>query len=124
MSRLTRLQDTDSYQTRDGSKIRELMHPAQHGNQQQSLAEAVILVGQKTRVHHHKQSEELYHITHGTGCMTLGEEQFAVQPGDTICIPPGMAHCIENTGSEALHILCMCAPPYSHDDTVIMSDEE
>lgn len=108
------------FQTRDGSEIRELLHPARHGNRRQSLAEAVIGVGRTTRLHYHEKSEELYHITHGRGRMTLGTEKFDVRSGDTICIPPGTMHCIENTGDDDLRILCMCAPAYSHDDTVIV----
>jgi mannose-6-phosphate isomerase-like protein (cupin superfamily) len=116
----SRLAELASYTTRDGSEIRELMHPSQQGNRNQSLAEAVVAPGQQTRLHYHRQSEELYHITHGRGRLTLGEETIEVRPGDTICIPPGTPHCILNTGEEALHILCMCAPAYSHDDTVVM----
>lgn len=108
------------YPTRDGSMIRELMHPSHHGNHQQSLAEAIVEVGAQTRLHYHRQSEELYHITHGQGRLTLGEETLDLQPGDTVCIPPGTPHCIRNTGPEPLHVLCMCAPAYSHADTVVM----
>jgi len=116
----TRKQNIKSYVTRDGSEIRELMHPAVQGNQAQSLAEAIIQPGQRTHLHQHPQSEELYYITAGQGQMTLGTEQFTVIIGDTICIPPGTPHCIENTGIQALHILCMCSPPYSHADTQLL----
>jgi mannose-6-phosphate isomerase-like protein (cupin superfamily) len=116
----TRKQDIKSYITRDGSEIRELMHPAVQGNQAQSLAEAIIQPGQQTHLHQHPQSEELYYITAGQGHMTLGTEHFSVSVGDTICISPGTPHCIENTGTQALHILCMCSPPYSHADTKLL----
>jgi mannose-6-phosphate isomerase-like protein (cupin superfamily) len=52
--------------------------------------------------------------------MTLGAATFDVDVGDTICIPPNTPHRIANTGTEALHILCACAPPYAHEDTEIM----
>ena len=52
--------------------------------------------------------------------MTLGQEEFEVTTGDTICIPPGTPHCIENTGGQALVILCSCAPAYAHDDTELL----
>lgn len=110
----------EAYVTRDGSLIRELLHPDAHGNAQQSLAEAEVAPGATTRLHLHIRSEELYHITAGQGLMTLGAEQFAVAVGDTVCIPPGTAHCIRNTGAQALRILCCCAPPYAHDDTVLV----
>jgi mannose-6-phosphate isomerase-like protein (cupin superfamily) len=120
MTHLTRRQDAKPYQTRDGSEIRELMHPALHGNRQQSLAEAIIRVEQKTHLHYHQLSEELYHVIYGTGRITLGEDQFSLRPGDTVCIPPGTVHCIENIGHEDLHILCICVPAYSHNDTVVI----
>jgi mannose-6-phosphate isomerase-like protein (cupin superfamily) len=116
----TKYQDTPAYTTKDGSTIRELMHPAVHGNKNQSLAEAIIAVGEKTQLHRHLQSEELYHITAGHGLMQLGEERFAIGPGDTVAIPPGTPHAVENSGDEPLRILCCCAPPYSHDDTELL----
>ncbi len=118
---ISRFAAAKSYLTRDGSRIRELMHPAVHGNSNQSLAEAIVEPGQRTHLHLHRQSEEIYYLTAGHGNMTLGEEHFPVCAGDIVCIPPGTPHCIENTGNEALHVLCMCSPAYSHDDTVILA---
>lgn len=113
----TRYSQCQPYETLDGSSIRELMHPGQHGNRNQSLAEAVVEPGQHTRLHRHYESEELYHITAGRGRMTLGDEQFEVTVGDTVLIPPGTWHAIENTGTEPLVILCACSPAYAHTDT-------
>lgn len=115
----------EEYITRDGSGIRELMHPAndtdsRYGVRLQSLAEATVPTGLKTRLHRHHLSEELYHITRGKGLMTLGESKFRVEEGDTVCIPPGAAHCIKNIGKNELKILCCCSPAYSHDDTEIL----
>ena len=116
----TRYADVPAFITKDGSEIRELMHPSTHDSRVQSLAEAVVAPGTTTRLHRHRQSEELYHITAGRGRMTLGEEHFDVGPGDTLCILPGTPHCIANTGTEPLHILCCCAPAYAHDDTELL----
>ena len=116
----TRYAAVPAFITKDGSEIRELMHPSTHGNHAQSLAEAAVAPGAITRLHQHHQSEELYHITAGRGRMTLGEESFDVGPGDTICIPPGTPHCIENIGSETLRLLCCCAPAYAHGDTELL----
>lgn len=108
------------YTTKDASQIRELMHPRHHASQHQSLAEAIVHVGKTTTRHCHHKSEELYFILQGEGLMTLDEEQFMVKPQDTVCIPPGTAHCIKNTGDKPLHILCSCSPPYSHEDTELL----
>src|SRR5262245_60278004 len=111
------------YVTKDGCTIRELMHPNIHpslGVQRQSLAEALVKAGQRTRLHRHRVSEELYYILQGEALMTLGAVQFAVRSGDTVCIPAGTAHCIENTGNGDLNILCCCAPAYAHEDTELL----
>ncbi|NNG14720.1 MAG: cupin domain-containing protein [Gammaproteobacteria bacterium] len=109
-----------AYITKDGSQISELMHPSQHACQQQSLAEAVVPAGTTTHLHRHHESEELYHITAGSGMMRLGEEEFEVKTGDTVCIAPGTAHCIRNTSDGELVILCCCSPAYSHEDTELL----
>ncbi len=116
----TRYSEVPAYQTKDGSIIRELMHPSVHGNAMQSLAEATVPVGQATQLHRHRRTEEIYHITAGQGRMTLGVESFDVAAGDTILIPPGTAHCIANTGATELKLLCACAPAYAHGDTELL----
>jgi mannose-6-phosphate isomerase-like protein (cupin superfamily) len=119
----SRYRDIEPYVTKDGSVIRELMHPAIHGNKNQSLAEATVPAGGKTLLHKHIQSEEIYTITAGTGLMRLGDENFEVEAGDCITIAPGTLHNIRNTGEQPLTILCSCAPPYRHGDTVIVEGQ-
>lgn len=116
----TRYADCAPYVTKDGSEIRELMHPAVHGGALQSLAEAVIRPGERTYLHRHATTEELYHVTRGRGLMTLGDEHFEVCVGDTVLIPPTVPHCIEAVGSLPLHVLCCCSPAYRHEDTFVL----
>ena len=111
---------TSPYITRDGSEIRELMHPQVHGNRNQSLAEATIHPKSMTKMHKHLLSEEIYYVVSGAGQMTLGERTFPVSTGDTICIVPGTAHRIKNTENQKLVILCCCSPPYAHNDTILL----
>ncbi|KPK40674.1 MAG: hypothetical protein AMJ69_01630 [Gammaproteobacteria bacterium SG8_47] len=120
MTQRSRYDESVVYRTRDGSQIRELMHPRVHGNHAQSLAEATVAPGQRTLLHRHEHSEELYHIIAGQGWLTLGDTGFTVEAGDTVCIMPQTPHCIENTGQESLRILCCCAPAYAHADTVLL----
>jgi mannose-6-phosphate isomerase-like protein (cupin superfamily) len=117
---ISRYADAAPYMTKDGSEIRELTHPAVHGNRAQSLAEATVPAGAATLLHRHRVTEELYHVTAGAGLMTLGERTFEVRAGDTVCIPPGTPHRIRNTGDGPLRILCCCSPAYSHDDTELL----
>ncbi|MCZ7563437.1 MAG: cupin domain-containing protein [Burkholderiales bacterium] len=116
----SRYADVEPYVTKDGSEIRELIHPSVHRNRAQSLAEANVAPGARTALHRHARTEEIYYFVSGAGVMTLGAATFAVAPGDVVCIVPGTPHCVENTGREALRILCACAPAYSHDDTELL----
>lgn len=117
---ITHYDKLPAYITKDGSTIRELMHPLQHGSRNQSLAAAIVPPGTQTLLHRHHKTEELYHITAGEGVMQLGDDKCTVSPGDTILIPPGTPHAITNHGNNELKILCCCAPPYSHDDTELL----
>lgn len=118
--RLSRYIDAEPYITRDGSLIRELMHPGVHGNAGASLAEATVRSGQSTHAHRHHRTEELYHVTAGTGELVLDEECITLTPGDTALIPPGTVHWVTNTGVTDLRILCSCTPAYSHEDTELV----
>jgi mannose-6-phosphate isomerase-like protein (cupin superfamily) len=116
----TTYSEIDAYLTKDGSTIRELMHPSVHGNRNQSFAEATVTPGARTSLHRHRVTEEIYHVTAGEGVMTLGGETFRVAAGDTVCIPPGTPHCVANAGTGPLAILCACSPPYDHADTELL----
>ncbi|HEX6827954.1 MAG TPA: cupin domain-containing protein [Burkholderiales bacterium] len=116
----TRYHDLPALVTKDGSIVREMMHPAVHGNRAQSLAEATVPAGCATLLHRHRVTEEIYHVTAGRGRMTLGGDTLDIGPGDTICIPPGTPHCVVNTGDGPLCILCCSSPAYAHDDTELL----
>lgn len=106
-----------TYVTKDGSIIRELIHPASGQDSRVSLAEATVPPGGVTFLHVHRESEEIYHVTQGRGIMTLDRVSFEMGEGDSVLIRPGVPHRIENMLEQDLKILCCCCPPYSHADT-------
>jgi mannose-6-phosphate isomerase-like protein (cupin superfamily) len=110
--KLQRLDGVEPFATKDGSTIRELHH-----TDAQSLAEATLEPDQATERHYHARTEEIYFVTKGSGSLEVDGEVRRVRPGDAILIPPGAWHTLENGGTSELTILCMCAPPYSHEDT-------
>jgi mannose-6-phosphate isomerase-like protein (cupin superfamily) len=91
--KLRSIDGAEPFTTKDGSTIRELHH-----TQAQSLAEATLEPDQATQRHFHRRSEEIYFVTKGSGS-------------------PGAWHTLENDGTSELTILCVCSPPYSHEDT-------
>lgn len=107
------------FTTKDGSTVRSLLDRTNSSAADQSLAEATVMPGQATEPHRHLETEEIYYVLSGRGRIRVGEEAREVGPLDAILIPPGTRHTIANVGAEALVFLCCCAPPYSHDDTVL-----
>jgi mannose-6-phosphate isomerase-like protein (cupin superfamily) len=119
----TRYSDIPAYVTKDGSEIRELIHPSPHGSRNQSLATACIPPGTRTFLHRHHLTEEIYHVTAGMGRMHIGNEIFDIVTGDSVLIPPGTPHYVETIGTTPLRILCCCSPAYAHEDTELLEAE-
>ena len=117
--RIDNVEKVEPFVTLDGSEIREVAGPAFANAINQSLAEATVRVGGETVEHFHRLSEEIYLITHGLGRLSVGQDVRDVEPGDTVVIAPGLRHKLWNTGAEPLRLMCCCAPPYSHEDTVL-----
>ena len=117
---IVRREQREAFTTADGSTIRELAGVPSGNSVNQSLAEAVVPPGGETVEHYHRTSEEIYLFTAGAGRMRLGDHEREVADGDCVVIPPGVRHKLWNPGGEPLVLLCCCAPPYSHDDTVLL----
>ncbi|WP_205699194.1 cupin domain-containing protein [Conexibacter sp. SYSU D00693] len=117
------LDDREPFTTKDGSTIREVCGPAWTPARNQSLAEATVPVGAATTAHFHREAEELYFFTAGSGRLRIGDEERDVRPGDCAVIPPGIEHKMWNTGEVPLVLLCCCAPAYRHEDTVLTEPE-
>jgi mannose-6-phosphate isomerase-like protein (cupin superfamily) len=116
---IANLNSLESFITADGSSIHELAGPAWTKARNQSLAEATVSPGGETAEHYHPRAEEIYYFVSGRGRMRLGKEEASVRAGDCVVIPPGTLHKLWNSQPDPMVLLCCCAPPYSHDDTVI-----
>jgi len=108
---LRSLANAEPFTTKDGSTIRELHHTGA-----QSLAEASLGPRQATQRHYHARTEEIYLLTEGGGRLEIDGESSEVGAGDAALIPAGAWHELV-AGPDGARLLCMCAPPYSHEDT-------
>jgi phosphoglycolate phosphatase len=104
--------------TKDSSIIRSILDKTNAPVRNCSLAEARVMPGMSTIEHKHLKTEELYYFTSGRGEMALNGKWFRVMAGDGVLIPAGTRHKLENTGKTDLVLLCVCAQPYSHNDTL------
>lgn len=75
------------------------------------MGHVTVYPGGSVPEHEHGQ-EEVYVILSGQGTLLLGEEEQAVTAGDYAHIPPGLKHCLTNTGSQEL-IMMFCYAPKS-----------
>lgn len=60
---------------------------------------SIVYPGCRTGGHSHDDLEEVYHIVRGTGLMTIGDDEFEVQPGDTYLVPRFQHHTFKNPGN-------------------------
>jgi mannose-6-phosphate isomerase-like protein (cupin superfamily) len=120
MIEIRNIEKVKPYITIDKSEVREIYHPRNSEIKTMSLAEATVPVGESTEKHYHAVSDEIYVITEGIGIIEVEEEVKRVEKGDCIFIPVRKKHKIKNIGKIPLKVLCICSPPYSHQDTYIV----
>ena len=105
------------FTTLDGSTIRVLLDSQLGRASNQSLAEATLGPGARTRRHYHSRTEEIYVVLDGSGRMEVGDAACEVGAGDAILIPPGAWHQLTAGDRGGMRFLCCCAPPYADEDT-------
>jgi mannose-6-phosphate isomerase-like protein (cupin superfamily) len=117
--RIDNVHEVQSFETLDGSQIREIAGRAVGTTLNQSLAEATVPPGGSTVEHFHRETEEIYFFMSGHGRMRLASDERDVRPGDAVVIAPGIRHKVWAGEDEPLRFLCCCAPAYTHEDTVL-----
>ncbi|MCX7599104.1 MAG: cupin domain-containing protein [Armatimonadetes bacterium] len=102
----------------DGSTVVELVRP-EDGSRRMSVAWARVDAGGHTWRHLHVVSDEVYYFLRGKAFVQVGVDVLEVDPGQTVFIPAGTDHSIL-APEEPVELLCICAPPYSDDDTELL----
>ena len=113
--KIVRSEQKIPFEAKDGSEIRELLRSK---SERMSLAEATV--HKETKLHFHKTSDEIYYILEGRGVMEIEGERREVSEGDAVFIPSKKKHRIYSGKNEKVRFLCICAPPYSDEDTVMV----
>jgi len=66
----------------------------------------------------HPYVEQTFVFVSGTGAGLIGDEQYTIEPGIGMTVPPGVRHNIVNTGAELLQLFTIYAPPNHLDQRV------
>jgi quercetin dioxygenase-like cupin family protein len=70
--------------------------------------------GQEHALHAHAGQDKVYQVIEGNGVFLLEGQELAMQPGDLLVAPEGIAHGVRNTGGGRLIVLAILAPaPHS-----------
>jgi mannose-6-phosphate isomerase len=83
-----------------------------------------VLPGKRLSYQKHAQRAEHWMVVAGAGRVTLDDEEITVQTGETIDVPIGAKHRIENPGAEKLIFIEIQRGTYlGEDDIVRFSDD-
>lgn len=104
--------EADEYWFREGCHILEVSN--REDDPALSIARARLAPGRRTRRHVLDGVTERYLIMAGEGRVTVGDLPPATATaGDVVLIPPGVAQCIENTGTGDLVFHALCTPRFT-----------
>jgi mannose-6-phosphate isomerase-like protein (cupin superfamily) len=85
----------------------------------------VIHPGSAPPLHQHDDTEQVFHVLHGKGTLTIGKEgqEFPVTAGDVVRIPMNTWHSIRAEGNADLKYLCVdCFGPNRRADEPTWED--
>src|SRR5260370_424785 len=66
--------------------------------------------GGKTPPNVHQHAHEMFYVLSGRGRAYCDGKTYDVAKGDTLVLPPGMEHVVENTGTDKLYCLTVMVP--------------
>ena len=111
-----RASDRPEFLAGDHTRLREVLHPAQHPLKLgYSLAHGILGPGQRSKWHV-LDSSEVYYFLAGEGRFTIDDHVTRVEAGTTLYVPPGGRQSLENTRSGSIEFLCLVDPPWKAED--------
>jgi len=75
-----------------------------------TLVVEIFAPGGATPPNTHRAAQEAFFVLRGEGRARAGEAWMPIQAGDTLMLPPGTEHVVENTGREKLYCLTLMVP--------------
>lgn len=70
----------------------------------------IFEVDGKTPRHKHDHAHEMFYVLSGRGRAHCAGVTYDMAKGDTLVLPPGMEHVVENAGTERLYCLTVMVP--------------
>lgn len=115
--RLTRTRDEDF---RPWGRFRTL-----HRGEGCQVRRIVVKPGRRLSLQVHRERAEHWIVTRGEALVTLGDEQRRIGETESIRIPPGAVHRLENAGAGDLEIIeVQSGASFGEDDVTRLDDED
>jgi len=80
--------------------------------------------GQRLSYQYHNKRSEVWVIIQGNGVITLNDIERNYSSGDTILIPQGMKHRIENQGTDTTIFIEVQTGSYFGEDDIVRLDDD
>jgi len=80
--------------------------------------------GSTSGVHYHLKADEIFYVLEGLGTVMLGDEDIAVEPGDTIFVPVGQDHKITSSKDRPLKVIFFLDKPGLEEQFRLNPDRE
>lgn len=112
---VVKLEEQSWHEADDRAVAREIASPRNSRAEKLSIADIIIPAGVKVKPHYHKEIEEIYFVSGGSGIMWLDGKEKKVVKGDAIVIKPGERHSIHNNTDEELRLIVTCTPAWTPD---------
>lgn len=84
----------------------------------------LVSPGKRLSYQRHAQRSEHWFIVQGVGALTLDGERVEVRVGDAVDVPSGVAHRIENIGSQPLVFVEVQHGSYFGEDDIIRLEDD
>ena len=84
----------------------------------------VVEPGKRLSYQRHAQRSEHWFILQGTGALTLDGQRTEVGPGAAIDVPKGVAHRIENIGTDPLMFVEVQHGTYFGEDDIVRLEDD
>ncbi|HEY7527853.1 MAG TPA: phosphomannose isomerase type II C-terminal cupin domain [Candidatus Deferrimicrobiaceae bacterium] len=86
--------------------------------QDHKVKRIVVLPGKRLSLQRHRRRSEHWHFVSGQGLVTRGQEQIPVSAGDSLDIPLGAVHRVQNRGKAPLVFIEVQRGDYFGEDDI------
>lgn len=106
--------------TLDNDHFRKVLYTSKHFQ----LVLMSLLPGEEIGEEIHHENDQFFRFEQGNGTCIIDDNEYAVADGDAVIIPSGAKHNVINTGTDALKMYTIYAPPHHKDGIVRATKKE